>query len=891
MSTSLVVNGVSYLYPDTGDQSWGTVASAWAAAVTSGTLQKSGGTFTLTADVNFGATYGLLSKYFTSVTANPASTGQVRLASTDSVSWRNNANGADLALAKDTSDRLTWGGNPIISSTALTASRALVSDASGVVSVATTTSAEIGYVNGVTSAIQTQMNLKAPLASPTFTGTITTPLTASRVVVSNGSSQLAVSTTTSTEIDFVHGVTSAIQAQIDGKISNSLLTTTGDMAYASSANTPARLAIGTANQILKSVGGIPAWAAVPSGGVNYLSSNPDAETNTTGWTTFAGAAQALPDGTFAGSPSSTWTRTTSTPLRGTGSFLWTKSANNRQGEGVFFPFTLDNADLAKPICVSFDYTVGSGTYADGDLTVYAFDGTNVIQLAPYTILSVTAGIPQKWISYFQTSAAATSYRFFIYTASTSALAYTVKFDNFNVGPTYQSYGAVQTDWVSWTPTASWNSGIGTITGKKRQNGQFGEYEVNIPATGAVTSATLTINMPGGEVIDTAAYPVAPVASYTILDSTGTAIDSGAASYNVVAVYSSTTAILVSKYTDSGTSGILDVVTQAVPFTFGNADSVTVRWRVPLVGKSSNAQVSSDADTRVVAFRAVNTAGSTLTKSSNNAVPFATVDYDTHGAWATDTYTVPVPGYYQVSAGITLASGATWASGDMISAYTDRSASALNRSNPVLFFGTFANQPSFVYKGTVYATAGQTIKFNVNPTKAAAGNLTLDTTNNFNWITIEKVGGPAQIAASEKVRVKYQNTAGTSITSSVTSVPFVTKIFDSHSAFNGTTFTAPRSDYYRLTARARSQSVNNSTAQVFEMEAIVTSTPESLSGGVQQLDARFGNGAAHVQNLNGGGTWWLNQGDTIAVQMANSNTVSLDTTVGYNVISIESQGGI
>lgn len=46
---------------------------------------------------------------------------------------------------------------------ALTASRALVSDGSGIVSVATTTATEIGYVNGVTSAIQTQLNAKAPL--------------------------------------------------------------------------------------------------------------------------------------------------------------------------------------------------------------------------------------------------------------------------------------------------------------------------------------------------------------------------------------------------------------------------------------------------------------------------------------------------------------------------------------------------------------------------------------------------------------------------------------------------------------------------------------------------------------------------------------------------------
>lgn len=50
---------------------------------------------------------------------------------------------------------------------ALTASRALVSSASGQVTVATTTSTEIGYVNGVTSAIQTQIDAKLAKAGTT----------------------------------------------------------------------------------------------------------------------------------------------------------------------------------------------------------------------------------------------------------------------------------------------------------------------------------------------------------------------------------------------------------------------------------------------------------------------------------------------------------------------------------------------------------------------------------------------------------------------------------------------------------------------------------------------------------------------------------------------------
>ena len=50
-------------------------------------------------------------------------------------------------------------------------------DATGTVQlrVADVDDTEIGYLNGVTSAIQTQLNAKAPLASPTFTGTVTIP--------------------------------------------------------------------------------------------------------------------------------------------------------------------------------------------------------------------------------------------------------------------------------------------------------------------------------------------------------------------------------------------------------------------------------------------------------------------------------------------------------------------------------------------------------------------------------------------------------------------------------------------------------------------------------------------------------------------------------------------
>lgn len=65
--------------------------------------------------------------------------------------------------------------------------------------------------------LQTALDLKAPKASPTFTGTITTPLTASRVAVMNGSSQLAASTATATELETLQGATGNVRGIAQSK--------------------------------------------------------------------------------------------------------------------------------------------------------------------------------------------------------------------------------------------------------------------------------------------------------------------------------------------------------------------------------------------------------------------------------------------------------------------------------------------------------------------------------------------------------------------------------------------------------------------------------------------------------------------------------------------------
>ena len=99
----------------------------------------------------------------------------------------------------------------------LTANRAVISNGSQKIAVSATTSTELGYVNGVTSAIQTQLDAKQATITGSATTIDTESLTASRAVISNGSQKIAVSATTSTELGYVNGVTSAIQTQLDTK--------------------------------------------------------------------------------------------------------------------------------------------------------------------------------------------------------------------------------------------------------------------------------------------------------------------------------------------------------------------------------------------------------------------------------------------------------------------------------------------------------------------------------------------------------------------------------------------------------------------------------------------------------------------------------------------------
>jgi hypothetical protein len=76
-------------------------------------------------------------------------------------------------------------------------------------------------------------------------------------------------------------IDSTLKTQIDAQIPDSLLTTTGDVIYASAANTPARLGIGTTGQFLSVSGGVPAWANAAGFGTTVLSTTSLSGSSTT----------------------------------------------------------------------------------------------------------------------------------------------------------------------------------------------------------------------------------------------------------------------------------------------------------------------------------------------------------------------------------------------------------------------------------------------------------------------------------------------------------------------------------------------------------------------------------------------------------------------------------
>lgn len=494
---------------------------------------------------------------------------------------------------------------------------------------------------------------------------------------------------------------------------------------------------------------------------NYIK-NSGAETGRAGWITYADAAGTLPVDCTGGSPASTWTVSATTPLSGAYSFLWTHSANNRQGEGASYAFTIDNADQARLASISFDYEVASGTFVagvvpiggttavDSDLEVYIYDVTNTTIIQPSNFRLLQNSGKSTFKGTFQTASNSTSYRLCVHAATTSTAAHTVRVDSVRVGPQTVVTGPPVTDWTSYTPAFT---GFGSVVTQSfwyrrvgdslQVHGTFTcqtstgtEARVSIPFTtdtSKISSALEIVGISGRNGNSTTFF-----GDYVTME--------GAKAYLTFSAQSSTGNNLTKQNGNTLCSSGELLTVQAVG--------------IPILGWASNVAMGSDADGRVVTAQAT---GNPASATSGNPIIFPTITFDTHGNYSgtTGKYTVSVPGFYRVHGAIV--SGDT---GVGLNVYVNAVSGARAGATDSNGEGTFST--------LVSVKSGDLIDIRPDNTLDASAGA----------INFERISGQAQIAQSETLVAKYHE-GGTQSVNGATKITFAAsdKIIDSHGIFD------------------------------------------------------------------------------------------------------------
>lgn len=511
--------------------------------------------------------------------------------------------------------------------------------------------------------------------------------------------------------------------------------------------------------------------------------------------------------TLAGSPINsgaanitTFNTVSSGQLAGSYSLQTAASASLPVGQGfISTAFNIDTADQAKRLAFKLYYKVVSGSpvlasTVSNTFSVWIYDVTNSVWIQPTGSFGMNQNSGTGYLSGdFQTSLNGTSYRIAVVCQNTLSSAVTMYWDDFQVGPQTISYGVPATDWTAFTPTGTWTTNT-TYTGFYRRIGDTAEIQYYLSLAGAPNAASLVLNMPSGLSINSA--KMAPSNSNIQTVGIGSGQRNGAFIYQIYALYGTSSTINVNYSLISG-AGVNAAIgpslaqTATVPFTVGSGDYISVTVRVPITGWSANVQMSSDTDTRVVAFQGANVASSSVGTSATQ-IPFTSVS-DTHGSWSTNTYTVPVTGYYRITAGL-VTSSVTLTTGNAFTMTLFINGAAYKQIGAVLGNG-LANGYAVYGSIEVLATAGTTLALFAASSVAT----TLNSSPNTNYLDISRISGPSAIMSTETIAASYYLSANQAV-SSGQAINYDTKEFDTHSAVttgSGWKFTAPAAGIYQV----------------------------------------------------------------------------------------------
>ena len=545
-----------------------------------------------------------------------------------------------------------------------------------------------------------------------------------------------------------------------------------------------------------------------SGGINYIE-NPDAELDTSGWAEYSDAAGELPvDGTGGTVGTEVQlTRNASSPLRGTGDFDLAKDGVNRQGFGASYDFTIDSADQAKKLTISFDYTT-STNYADADIKVFIYDVTNsnLIRINGEDLKANSSNATHY--AQFQTAPDSTSYRLILHVSSNNGSAYSINFDNVKVGPTNLTFGTTVTDWEEFTMNiegSTTNPTKGTIFRDKafwRRVGDSMEirYEYRQNAAGSAGSGTYIFRLPSGYTADTSKIqPVVNTARPTLgaaIASEGGAVDDLT---GVVSLYDSTGLMIV------GVDGADN--TQIVDSAFADLAGTNTEYSffasVPIAGWSSNAQSSQDLGNRDVVVRALgNGTGDSAPQNTFTKIASWSEQEDTADIFANGTATIPETGYYDISFSATVTDAtdadlrqftlALYVNGSNVVEFSEGNSNSVGDALSLMATGAVNGYK--LNKGDTVEIYGKQINTDGDTLNIAASS-TLR--NSFH---LAKRASPQTMLETETVAARYYVNSGQLLTNNVVeSLIYDTKEFDTHNAYSTSTgnYTVPVSGFYRI----------------------------------------------------------------------------------------------
>ena len=534
-------------------------------------------------------------------------------------------------------------------------------------------------------------------------------------------------------------------------------------------------------------------AGSASGGINYI--------------TDSGFERGIAD--WTGDTNLVLSEETTNPLRGGISLKINKGAADASSQKVVSEtFTIDDADLAKVMIVSFDKDFSDANYNNGDAQVFI---TQDPAGTPVTIRvngEDIAGGKNKHYARFQTDAVQKQYRVDIVWNSTTTVAVEALIDNVSVGPQIIQQGAIVTDPESFTPTGSW-AGC-TYEGIRERVGSriFGTIKVTV---GAPIAGNLSINASSIGIMSDEQKAL-DATTVVIIGSGGDLLDTGTARYNITARYL-TNADIVEVLVSNSSSSFSQPsnVSTSSPFAFATGDVLEFSFSYNVQGWSSQANMSSDFGGREILVTGRGNAGQTLSANITD-IPFVG-QKDTTASWSGSSFTAKEKGSYLFT-GMVLT---TATSNNALDAYVNGLQS--KRAN---FNGAANTNQQF----SVIMDLNRGDVLSLRTT----ANLTLINSTNAHHLHIEKLASPQTNLESETIAGRYTSDSGQSIGTTATTLIYEDKGSSTHGIYDTSTGIGEiqESGFYAFHASYLSPTVLLSNSSQFQRITInVNGSPESV----------------------------------------------------------------